>query len=370
MAFQFAPFLALPSEHPLAKRVTEIFAQEQTPTLANRLAFVQTFSELIGPQLRAALNKGKENDKTQHDAKARLRQFISQMPESELASLSLDELAKQLHCCERHASRLFREEWGSGFLSYVSDIRLKTACHLLLQGNRKIIDVALESGHGSLAHFNYVFKKRFHMTPTEWRDRQMAPPRRTARAKPLQTAGALVLLLLSVLGISISLHAESAGNSPTNAPKAPPALTFKVDRYEIKGNTVLSTNVINRVLAPFTGKAVDISKVTNAMAAIQLEYFQRGFVTVKVTAPPQQVTNKVIYFQATEGRIAAVKVLHNRYYSSNNVVRELPYVQTLLSGDRILNGKIFQAELDLANSNPDRQVSPKCGQVWSQAQQG
>src|SRR5580693_5285913 len=164
VAAQCAPFLVLAPEHPLAKRSLDFFSRGLAPALHDRLAFVQAFSELIGPQLHAALNKGKETEKTQQDAKGRLREFISQMPESEICTLSLEELAKMLHCCERHASRLCREAWGTGFVSYVSDIRLKTACQLLLEGNRKIIDVALESGHGSIAHFNYVFKKRFHVT--------------------------------------------------------------------------------------------------------------------------------------------------------------------------------------------------------------
>lgn len=372
VAAQCAPFLLLPPEHPLAKRATDIFSRGLAPALHHRLAFVQAFSELIGPQLHAALNKGKESEKAQQDAKGRLRQLVSQMPESEICTLSLEELAKMLHCCERHTSRLCRETWGTGFVSYVSDIRLKTACQLLLEGNRKIIDVALESGHGSIAHFNYVFKKRFHMTPTEWRQRQLAPTRRGARA--LQTAAMSVLLLLSAAGISPGLSAAGATNGVTNKPTATstnanagartdsaarPKLTFRVDRYEVRGNTVLPNDLITRVLAPYTGDAVDISRITNAMAAVQLEYFQRGYITVKVTAPPQQVTNRVVYFQATEGRIAAVKVMHNRYYSSNNIISALPYVQTLVGGDRILNGKIFQTELDWANSNPDRQISPE-----------
>jgi hemolysin activation/secretion protein/AraC-like DNA-binding protein len=370
VARQCAPFLALPAEHAVARRMTQLFAHDQMPALSSRLAFAQTFAELVGPQLNEALNKGRENEKNQQDAKGRLRQFIREIPESELSSLSLEELAKLLHCCERHASRLFREEWGTGFLSYVSDLRLKKACLLLLQGNLKIIDVALQSGHGSLAHFNYVFKQRYHMTPSEWRERQITPPRRAARARPAQMAGTGFIVLLSVVGISKSFGAEGQGGSVTNKPvaaatvgareaAAKTTLKFKVDRYEVRGNTVLSSNVINRVLAPYTGDAVDISGVTNAMAALQLEYFQRGYVTVKVTAPPQQVTNRVIYFQATEGRLAAVKVVHNRYFSSNNIVAALPYVQTLQSGDRILNGKVFQEELDRANSNPDRQISPE-----------
>jgi AraC-like DNA-binding protein len=96
---------------------------------------------------------------------------MNRMPESELAELTLTELARQLHCCERHASRIFTGLCGTSFRSYVLDLRLKRACRLLSEGELKIIDVALESGHGSLAMFNYVFKKRLGMTPTEWKAR-------------------------------------------------------------------------------------------------------------------------------------------------------------------------------------------------------
>jgi hemolysin activation/secretion protein/AraC-like DNA-binding protein len=368
VARQMAPFLALSAEHPSAKRVAQVFGQRQAPTLSHRLALAQTFAELVGPQLSDALNKGRDQEKRQQDTKKRLRQILSALPESELSTLSLGKMAKMLRCCERHAARMFREEWGAGFVSYVADLRLKKACHLLLQGNLKIIDVAFESGHGSRVHFNAVFKKRFRMTPTEWRERQTAPPARTPRSRLLQIAAVLVGLLVNALGISQSLGAEGAVNpganntaaaAGTNAPASRPPLHFQVDRYEVRGNTVLSSNVIDRVLKPFTGPAVDISIVTNAMAALQLEYYQRGYVTVKVTVPPQQVTNRLIFFQATEGRLAAVKILHNRHFSSNNIMSSLPYVKTLESGNRIMNAKVFQAELDRANSNPDRQISPE-----------
>jgi hemolysin activation/secretion protein/AraC-like DNA-binding protein len=386
VARQCAPFLALAPDSEMARRLTQIFAQDQAPALANRLAFAQTFAELVAPQLREALNKGIENEKNQQEAKGRLRQLIGRIPESELSSLSLGELARQLHCCERHASRLFREECGTSFPSYVSDIRLRKACHLLLQGNRKIIDVALESGHGSLAHFNYVFKVRFHMTPTEWRERQTGPARRPPRSKLLQMAAAVVWLLLSVAGVSKCLGAEGPGSAgrdsvepsvtntvstnatstnatSTNATStnaaAQAALKMKVDRYEVLGNTLLATNLISDILAPYTGDAVDLNGVTKAVGALQMEYFRRGWYTVKVTVPPQKNTNGVIVFEVIEGKLSAIKIQHNRYFSSNNIMAALPYLRTLQSGERILNTNIFQTELDRANSNPDRQILPE-----------
>ncbi len=426
VARQCAPFLGLPADHALAGRVTLMFAQTGAPTLSNRLAFAQAFAELVEPQLLVALKEGIKNEENQMEAKMRLRHFIRQIPESELTGLSLAELAKELHCCERHVSRLFKEEWGTSFPSYVSGLRLKKACQLLLQGNLKIIDVALESGHGSLAHFNYVFKRRFHKTPTEWREQQTATPRRPSRARPLQLAAAMVCLLLSLAGFSRCIGAEGAGVSSTNAPvpAAPntiatnavgraslPAIglaavgvepshtnavaatntastnaasatvadginaagstnttgtnaaaeyKFRLDRFDVRGNTLLASNVISRVLAPFTCEPVDmdtfIGKITNGLGALQLEYFHRGWYTVKVAFPPQKPTNGVVIYQVTEGKLAAVRILHNRYFGSNNIMAALPYLKKIESENGILNSLIFQTELDRANSNPDRQI--------------
>ena len=378
VARQCAPFLALAPDHALAGRMTQLFAQQQAPALSDRLAFTQAFAELVGPQLCEAMNTGRQSDKNQQEAKGRLQELISQIPESELSSLSLGELAKQLHCCERHASRLFREEWGTSFPSYVAEIRLKKACQLLLQANLKIIDVALDSGHGSLAHFNYVFKRRFHKTPTEWRERQLAPPRRSARTRLLQIAAAVVWLLFSVAGITHCLAAESveppatntsispispitptATNAPASA--APPAI-YKLDRFEVLGNTLLSTNVIANVLAPYTGEGdadATVGRITNGMIALKLEYFRRGWFTVEVAYPPQKLTNGVVIYRVTEGRLAAIRIAHNRFFSSNNIMRQLPYVKSLESGGGFLNTNIFQIELDRANSNPDRQIRPE-----------
>src|SRR5262249_16357230 len=103
----------------------------------------------------------------------------NQVPESELTQMSLSDLASALCCCERHASRLFHEVCGCSFRKHISELRLNKACQMLSQGKYKIIDVALESGHSSLALFNYNFHNPFRMTPTEWREQHL--PIKTTR---------------------------------------------------------------------------------------------------------------------------------------------------------------------------------------------
>ena len=102
----------------------------------------------------------------------RFRQFIGQMPERELADKPVSELAAQLPCSGRHFSRLFRLEFGISLQAHQIEVRLQRACHLLASSDAKISNVAFESGYRHLSLFNATFKRRFGVTPSEWRLRQ------------------------------------------------------------------------------------------------------------------------------------------------------------------------------------------------------
>jgi AraC-like DNA-binding protein len=99
------------------------------------------------------------------------REQVGHMTEAELSERSLAELARQLHCSERHFSRLFREEFGVPFRARQNELRLQRARQLLADSHVSILNVAHESGYRHLGPFKAIFKKRFGLTPTEWRRR-------------------------------------------------------------------------------------------------------------------------------------------------------------------------------------------------------
>jgi hemolysin activation/secretion protein len=185
------------------------------------------------------------------------------------------------------------------------------------------------------------------------------PPRTVAATMP--SVAALVLMLLLFSGVSTALAREAAPvqNSVTNqAPTAVAGPRFKVDRYVVEGNTLLSTNLIAKILAPYTGSAVGLDGIKKAGGALQLAYRERGYPTVAVGLPQQKISNGIVRFKVTEGELTSISVVHNRFFSSNNVMRSLPSLG-FTNSSRILNGKIFQAELDRANANKDRQIYPE-----------
>ena len=56
--------------------------------------------------------------------------------------------------------------------------------------------------------------------------------------------------------------------------------------------------------------------------------------TVAVGLPQQKLTNATVKVQVTEGRLAAIKVKGNHYFSSNNVMRALPSLHTEHDSER------------------------------------
>jgi AraC-like DNA-binding protein len=175
-----SPFRQLPASHSLAARMNRLFENVTAPSLPDRLGFIQSFAEWTAPILSKAA--AKDTDGADQNPRLRLHEFLNQMPESELIGLSLGDLAKHLCCCDRHASRLFQDVCGCSFRKFVSELRLKKACQMLSDREYKIIDIALDSGHSSLAQFNFTFKTRFRMTPSEWRDRHLPRERRPSRS--------------------------------------------------------------------------------------------------------------------------------------------------------------------------------------------
>ncbi len=132
---------------------------------------------------------------------------------------------------------------------------------------------------------------------------------------------------------------------------------FEVRHYQIIGNTVLPPAVFARTITNIDGAFgtnVSFEGIRTAVTELQKAYTVRGYVTVSVGLPQQKLTNATVKIEVTEGRLETIRVKGNQYFSSNNVMRALPSLHT----NMILNAKVFQAELNRANANQDRQIYP------------
>ena len=83
--------------------------------------------------------------------------------------LSLEDVAQFAGFSRYYFSRSFKRQTGYSFKDYLCQKRLQVAMDLLIRTNRPMRDVAIESGFGSVATFNRVFREKKGCTPTQYR---------------------------------------------------------------------------------------------------------------------------------------------------------------------------------------------------------
>ena len=66
-------------------------------------------------------------------------------------------------------SAILKEEVGSTFKGYLTDLRLSEATRALGETDLQVTEIAFRVGFGNVSHFNRVFKERFEITPVEFR---------------------------------------------------------------------------------------------------------------------------------------------------------------------------------------------------------
>ncbi len=167
--------------------------------------------------------------------------------------------------------------------------------------------------------------------------------------------------------VAASVEGTAAATPPKAATNAAPAPTnagprFRVDNYLVAGNSILTPGEVSGVFTNVPGAFgtnVTVDAILKAAGNLQTAYRDRGYLTVVVGLPPQKLTNAEVNVKVTEAPLVAINVQNEgpHYFSSNNVMRALPDLHT----NMLLNSKIFQSELDLANQNRDRQIYPTVG---------
>lgn len=85
--------------------------------------------------------------------------------------ISIKEIADQLYLSPNYLSELFKKHTGKTISEYLTDYRLEKACQLLDHAEYRVGDVSGMVGIHDGRYFSNMFKKKYGMTPTEYRNR-------------------------------------------------------------------------------------------------------------------------------------------------------------------------------------------------------
>ena len=85
-------------------------------------------------------------------------------------TVTLDELADEFHLSKPYLSKYIKEKSGNTFGDIVKNVRMKKARALLKSGSMTVEAIAENVGYQNVEHFNRLFKKKYGMTPVQFRN--------------------------------------------------------------------------------------------------------------------------------------------------------------------------------------------------------
>ena len=99
---------------------------------------------------------------------ARLERLIRFVDENYMHKIRLSDFAETEGCSMTHLSHFIKSAMNQTFQEYVNSVRFNRACELMAAGERKMLDVCMESGFSDYRYFSRAFRERYNMTPEEY----------------------------------------------------------------------------------------------------------------------------------------------------------------------------------------------------------
>lgn len=169
-----------------------------------------------------------------------------------------------------------------------------------------------------------------------------------SKGSALRAAGAIVLTLAA--GAAWAQAAAPADAAAAAADQR----RVNVNEYIVRGNTVLEARDIEKAVYPYLGPDRTLSDIEAAREALQTIYQERGYQSVYVDLPEQQVADGIVFLQVSETKVGRVRVVGAKHYSPLTIRDEVPALQE----GEVPNFNKAQAELTNLNRGASRQVVP------------
>jgi hemolysin activation/secretion protein len=136
-------------------------------------------------------------------------------------------------------------------------------------------------------------------------------------------------------------------------PPTPVELRFDISRFVVEGNTLLSAEEIERLVASYAGPRRDFGDVQRALESLQDAYRARGYAAVQVYLPEQELEKGVVRLRVIEARLRRVVIQGNRFFDEANVRASLPSIRVGATP----NADEISRNLRIVNENPAKQTA-------------
>lgn len=159
-------------------KVLHAYKIDDADIFGEKFSFMQTISKLHSPEdmkqwctdicMKISSNIERERlDSTKQLTRNAERYIHAHYSDPDI---SVENLCSYLHVSPAYFSTIFKRESGMNFVSYLTDVRLQKAVELLNVTEDKTYIIAQKVGYTEPNYFSYVFKKKFGVSPSKYRN--------------------------------------------------------------------------------------------------------------------------------------------------------------------------------------------------------
>ncbi len=147
--------------------------------------------------------------------------------------------------------------------------------------------------------------------------------------------------------------AAKASTSPQPA-KAAPLQHFDIDDFAVDGADKLPEIDLEEAVYPILGPNRTSDDVEKARAALEQAYHDKGYQTVSVAVPQQNVQSKVVTLKVTELKVGRLRVKNAHYFDVVTIKEKAPSLQE----GTVPNFGDVTKDIVSLNLLPDRRITP------------
>lgn len=119
-------------------------------------------------QLLIAIYQSVRTQKQNYSLSLKIEKVIQYMRHNVHNKVTLAELSELVHVSPCYLSRVFKQITGYAVVEYFNKLKMDKAKELLIEGGKKVKEVARELGFADEFYFSRIFKKTEGISPSEF----------------------------------------------------------------------------------------------------------------------------------------------------------------------------------------------------------
>lgn len=129
---------------------------------------------------------------------------------------------------------------------------------------------------------------------------------------------------------------------------------YDIYEFRVDGSQLLSQAEVEAAVYDYLGPQRTAADVEKARDALEKAYRAKGYQTVAVDLPPQDVKDGIVHFSVVEGKVGRLRVRGSHYFSLDAIKEAAPS----LAEGTVPNFNDVSKDIVALNALPDRRVTP------------